>query len=117
MSEKNILKRDKRRYLLKSEKAWGAETHSYLPELCDQLHTEKVDRRNFLRQACLLGMSAGVAYSMADILTGQSMSLTRGAQAATPKAGGALKVSMRVQEMTDPARPNRATWRGLSSNI
>jgi len=106
MSEKNILKRDKRRYLLKSEKAWGAETHSYLPELCDQLDTAKIDRRNFLRQACLLGMSAGVAYSMADILTGQSTSLTRGAQAATPKAGGTLKVSMRVQEMTDPANFN-----------
>ena len=51
-----------KRYILKSEKDWAAETHAYLPELCDQLHTAKISRRDFLRQACLLGMAAPVAY-------------------------------------------------------
>lgn len=92
-----------KRYVLPSEKALGAETHEYLPELCDELQRENIGRRDFLRQACLLGMSAGAAYAMADILTGESMSLVGSAEAATPKAGGVLKVSMRVQEMTDPA--------------
>ncbi len=101
MSRK-YLSRDKR-YMLPLEKAFGGETHEYLPELCDQLHKKKIGRRDFLRQACLLGMSAGVAYSMADVLTDDSMSLAGTAEAATPKAGGILKVSMRVQEMTDPA--------------
>ncbi len=78
---------------------YGADTHSYLPELCDQLKTKKIDR--FLRQAALLGMTATTAYAMADVLTGDAP--IKAAQAATPKAGGALKVSMRVQEMTDPA--------------
>lgn len=86
-----------KRYLLPSEKAWGAETHEYLPEMCDQLQRKKIDRRDFLRQSCLLGMSAATAYG----LTGTS--LVRPAMAQTPKKGGVLKVSMRVQEMADPA--------------
>jgi peptide/nickel transport system substrate-binding protein len=101
MSDKNILNRDPRRYTLASERAYGSDTHSYLPELCDQLKTKKIDRRNFLRQAALLGMTATTAYAMADVLTGDAP--IKAAMAATPKAGGALKVSMRVQEMTDPA--------------
>lgn len=101
MSDKKILSRDARRYTLATERAYGADTHSYLPELCDQLKTKKIDRRDFLRQAALLGMTATTAYAMADVLTGDAP--IKAAQAATPKAGGALKVSMRVQEMTDPA--------------
>ena len=101
MSEKNILNRDPRRYTLATERAYGADTHSYLPELCDQLKTKKIDRRDFLRQAALLGMTTTTAYAMANVLTGEAP--IKAAMAATPKAGGALKVSMRVQEMTDPA--------------
>ena len=101
MSDKNILNRDPRRYTLATERAYGADTHSYLPELCDQLKTKKIDRRDFLRQAALLGMTTTTAYAMANVLTGDAP--IKEAMAATPKAGGALKVSMRVQEMTDPA--------------
>ena len=61
-----------KRYILKSEKDWAAETHEYLPELCDQLNTAKISRRDFLRQACLLGMAAPVAYGLAGSLTGRS---------------------------------------------
>jgi peptide/nickel transport system substrate-binding protein len=101
MSDKKILGRDARRYTLATERAYGADTHSYLPELCDQLKTKKIDRRDFLRQAALLGMTTTTAYAMANVLTGEAP--IKEAMAATPKAGGALKVSMRVQEMTDPA--------------
>jgi peptide/nickel transport system substrate-binding protein len=101
MSDKKILGRDARRYTLATERAYGADTHSYLPELCDQLKTKKIDRRDFLRQAALLGMTTTTAYAMANVLTGETP--IKEAMAATPKAGGALKVSMRVQEMTDPA--------------
>lgn len=101
MSDKKILGRDARRYTLATERAYGADTHSYLPELCDQLKSKKIDRRDFLRQAALLGMTTTTAYAMANVLTGETP--IKEAMAATPKAGGALKVSMRVQEMTDPA--------------
>ena len=101
MSDKKILSRDARRYTLPSERALGADTHSYLPELCDQVRTRKITRRDFLRQAALLGMTAGVAYATADKLIGGA--LVPSAAAATPKAGGTLRVSMRIQEVTDPA--------------
>jgi len=101
MSDKNILIRDARRYMLATDRAYGAEIHSYLPELCNQLKAKKIERRDFLRQACLLGMAATTAYAMADVLTGDAP--IKSAMAATPKSGGTLKVSMRVQEMTDPA--------------
>ncbi len=101
MSDKKILSRDKRRYLLPSERELGAETHSYLPELCDQLRTSKITRRDFLRQAALLGMTAGVAYATANKLIGGA--LVPSVQAATPKPGGTLRVSMRIQQVTDPA--------------
>ncbi len=47
-------------------------------------------------------MTATTAYAMADLLTGESTALI-GEALAAPKSGGILKVSMRVQEMTDPA--------------
>ena len=72
MTDRKFLNRDRRRYLLPSEKAWGAETHSYMPELCDQLNTGRIHRRDFLRQACLLGVTATTAYAMADTLTGET---------------------------------------------
>ncbi|MDA0340974.1 MAG: ABC transporter substrate-binding protein, partial [Proteobacteria bacterium] len=106
MSDKNILIRDARRYMLATDRAYGAEVHGYLPELCNQLKAKKIERRDFLRQACLLGMTVTTAYAMADVLTGDAP--IKSAMAATPKSGGTLKVSMRVQEMTDPASFNWA---------
>ncbi len=101
MNDKKVLNRDPRRYTLPSERARGADTHGYLPELCDQLETGKITRRDFLRQAALLGVAAGAAYAAADKLLGGA--LVKPAAAATPKPGGTLRVSMRVQQMTDPA--------------
>ncbi len=101
MNDKKVLNRDPRRYTLPSERARGADTHGYLPELCDQLETGKITRRDFLRQAALLGVAAGAAYAAANQLVGGA--LVESASAATPKPGGTLRVSMRMQQMTDPA--------------
>ena len=81
----------------------GKRIHPYVPELCEQLRKEEIDRRDFLRTATLLGVSATAAYAMADKLTGQSSGMTRSAQAEEPKMGGRLRSSMRVQRMDDPA--------------
>ena len=102
MKDRKVLSRDPRRYTLPSERALGADTHSYLPELCDQLQTGKINRRDFLRQAALLGVATGTVYAMADKLGGGSVIGSAMADE-MPKAGGTLRVSMRVQEMTDPA--------------
>lgn len=101
MNDKKVLNRDPRRYTLPSERARGADTHGYLPELSDQLETGKITRRDFLRQAALLGVAAGAAYAAANQLVGGA--LVESASAATPKPGGTLRVSMRMQQMTDPA--------------
>ena len=102
MKDRKVLSRDARRYTLPSERALGAETHSYMPELCDQFQTGRISRRDFLRQAMLLGMATGTAYAMAGTLGGGDP-IGSAAADEIPKAGGTLRVSMRVQEMTDPA--------------
>jgi len=79
----------------------GASVHPYIPEMVEQLKDGRVDRREFLRTACLLGMSATAAYAIAGRITGESMMPT--AQAAEPKMGGVIRCAMQVQEMQDPA--------------
>jgi peptide/nickel transport system substrate-binding protein len=71
--------------------------HPYLPKLVDQLETGRIDRREFLRTATLLGLSAGAAYAIA----GGIDPLPALAQAAMPK-GGRLRIAMRVHEIKDP---------------
>lgn len=86
-------------------KRLGHDTHAYLPELADQLQKGRIGRRDFLRQAALLGMSAGAAYALAGELTGRGFVAGARAQG-TPKPGGNLRIGMAVQEMTDPATFN-----------
>ena len=73
--------------------------HPYIPELQKLLRKGEIGRREFLRTATVLGVSAGAAYAMAG--TGAA----KRAQAATeePKFGGNLRCSMNVKEITDPA--------------
>ena len=77
--------------------------HPAIPDLAKDLKNGNLDRREFLRTSTLLGLSAGAAYAMANNLTGIVDSIVPKARAQTPKAGGTLRVSMQVQEMTDPA--------------
>ena len=74
--------------------------HPYIPEIIENLRQKKVDRREFLRTSTLLGLSATAAYGIAGQITGQSFMPV--AKAAMGK-GGTLRVSMQVQEMSDPA--------------
>lgn len=82
-------------------KKWG--THPYIPKLIEQLENRKVDRREFLRTATLLGMSSTAAYGIANGVLGDGVVEPALAQDAEPKMGGILRCSMEVQEMTDPA--------------
>ena len=77
--------------------AQGRRVHPYVPELCQQLREKKIDRREFLRTATLLGVSAGVAYATADKILGPQGGLIRPAMAQTPQKGGQLRSSMRVK--------------------
>src|SRR5690606_32924610 len=75
--------------------------HPYIPKLADQLGKGRIGRRDFLRTATLLGVSAATAYTTSDKLTGTTS--TAMAQSAQPKKSGTLRVSMNVKEITDPA--------------
>jgi peptide/nickel transport system substrate-binding protein len=77
--------------------------HPAIPDLAKNLKNGNIDRREFLRTTTLLGLSAGAAYTMANNLTGIVNTVVPAAKAQTPKKGGTLRVSMEVQEMTDPS--------------
>ncbi len=77
----------------------GKRIHPYVPELCEQLRQKKIDRREFLRTATLLGVSAGAAYAFVGKVTGERF--TQEARAAMP-SGGTIRISMRIHDLKDP---------------
>jgi len=76
--------------------------HPAIPGAFDQFKRGKITRRDFLRFATLLGMSAGLAYAC----SGPTENETEGDTAATSgiKRGGVWKSSMQLQLLDHPAR-------------
>jgi peptide/nickel transport system substrate-binding protein len=74
--------------------------HPYVPTLKRQLAEGRIDRREFLRTATLLGVSAGAAYALVDRLTG-SAGMARAQDAALPK-GGTIRIAALVNEVKSP---------------
>jgi peptide/nickel transport system substrate-binding protein len=70
--------------------------HPHLPKLADELGAGRLDRREFLRTATLLGLSASSAYGLAGLVD----PMTAIAQAMP--SGGRLRIGMRVHEIKDP---------------
>jgi peptide/nickel transport system substrate-binding protein len=79
--------------------------HPMVHEAKDLMDRGRMDRREFVRLAALLGVSAGAAYAMAGVKPAFA------AQGDLPfpqdddkaKSGGTLRVAMQVQKMEDPA--------------
>ncbi len=74
--------------------------HPYLPEALNQYRRGRVGRREFLRLATLLGISAGAAHA----LIGEWPAVFASGPARAQARGGVLRCSHRVQGITDPAR-------------
>ena len=72
--------------------------HPAIHELKDDLVKGKLTRREFLRTATLLGMSAIAASQMAGL------AMPRKVFAATPKRGGTLRVASPIQKAVHPAQ-------------
>ncbi len=72
--------------------------HSWIPKLKQQFAEGKIGRRDFLRRATLLGLSASAAYAFAGRITGSAP--IRSARAAMPQ-GGLLRIGMRVHDIKD----------------
>ena len=74
--------------------------HPYIATLVQQYTTRAVNRREFLRTATLLGLSATTAYAIAGKIDGRSG--TARAQSNKPK-GGTLRLSTTVYDVKSPA--------------
>ena len=73
--------------------------HPYLPQLRQQFAEGRVTRREFLRTATLLGMSAGAAYAVTGGFSGARVA--KAADGTMPK-GGTCRIGMEVQELSQP---------------
>ncbi len=74
--------------------------HPAIPRLVDALEQRKLDRREFLRTATLLGLGAPAAYGIAGKILGEPA--IKAAQAQTPVKGGILRVGMRIPALDSP---------------
>jgi peptide/nickel transport system substrate-binding protein len=82
--------------------------HSLLPKLREQLDRGAMSRREFIRCATLLGVSAATAYSMAGMAAPVMAGNTLPFPAVEPgaKRGGRLRIGEMVARMDDPATYN-----------
>ncbi len=72
--------------------------HPAIPDLREDMLKGKLTRRQFIRYATLLGISAAAATQMAGLMWPKK------AFAAAPKRGGKLKISSQVHKITHPAQ-------------
>jgi len=86
--------------------------HPYIDKLRGLLDAGRCDRREFLRTATLLGVSAGTAYAMAGAKD-PVPAFGRRAWAA-PAPTGRLRIAMRVQDISDP---HTASWVETSNQV
>jgi len=77
-----------------------ADEHVLIPTLKRQLADNLIDRREFLRYAALLGMSATAAQAVVRKVTGEPFVAPAAAQI-LPK-GGTLRIGMRCQDLKSP---------------
>src|SRR5256885_11070375 len=77
-----------------------ASEHALIPTLKRQLVERQIDRREFLRYATFLGMSAPAAYAFAGRIAGQPLVAPAAAQ--NLPRGGTLRLGMRCQDLRSP---------------
>src|SRR3989442_15059594 len=78
----------------------NADEHVLVPPLKRQLVDPLIDRREFVRYAALLGMSATAAYAFVRKVTGEPMAAPAAAQG-LPRGGG-LRLGIRCQDLKSP---------------
>ncbi|MBX6368366.1 MAG: ABC transporter substrate-binding protein [Rhodospirillales bacterium] len=80
----------------------GTDQHPGVSELQRQLSRKQIGRREFVRMAALLGVSAPAAYAMASAITGTPFASTSFAQQTPKPRGGTLRIGMRCQDLSNP---------------
>jgi peptide/nickel transport system substrate-binding protein len=93
--------------IIKKKERDASSVHPYIPELQDLYQKGRMSRREFLRNATLLGMSLVSANAFLAACGAQPTAAPTAAPtvaAAAPKRGGTMTISSRVQRVDDPAR-------------
>ncbi len=85
----------------------------HVDSLKAQFAEGKIDRREFLRFATLMGLSAAAAYAFVGKVTGEDFVAPARAQAAMPK-GGVLRLGSRIKDIKNP---HTYSWGAWDSNI
>lgn len=85
----------------------NTQLHPKVRDAQQMMESGRMDRRTFLRVATLLGVSAGSAYAMAELVEPAEAAghgnMPFAADDPSAKAGGVLKIGMEIQKMDDPA--------------
>lgn len=90
-----------------SEKTTDSARHPMVRDAFDTMSKGRMDRREFVRIATLVGVSAGAAYTMAGMPSpAYAASMPFPEVAPDAKKGGILRVAMQVQKVEDPATFN-----------
>lgn len=76
--------------------------HCYLPRLVASFEAGKVDRREFLRTATLLGLSATAAYALAGCAQSTESSEAVPPAASSAPPGGTVRIAMPVPRLDSP---------------
>jgi peptide/nickel transport system substrate-binding protein len=87
-----------------------SKSHSHLDTLKADLAGGQISRRDFVRYAALLGMSASAAYASVGLVPG----LAPFARAAEMPKGGTLRIGSRVKDIKSP---HTYSWGAWDSNI
>ena len=78
-------------------------SHPKVAEAFDLLKRGRMDRREFVRIAALLGVSAGSAYALAGLKPAYAAAMPFPPDDPKAKMGGVIRIGMQVQKMEDPA--------------
>ncbi len=88
--------------------------HSYVPRLVEQYRNGRIDRREFLRTATLLGVSAAASYGLAGGIDG--MASPAKADEAKP-SGGTLRLETTIYDVKSPASANTTAHPWIYSQV
>ena len=81
--------------------------HPYIDRLKTLFAAGRIGRRDFLREATLLGVAAGAAYAFVDRVSGRTAPQTAQTAQVTRPRGGRVRIGLRV---ADVGRPHRFSW-------
>ncbi len=101
-----------------SSKDTGGRLHPKAKEAFELMERGRLSRREFIRVAALVGVSAGAAYAMAGLPTpAYAAGELPFVDDPNAKKGGILRVAMEIQKMEDPANYSWTQMSNVSRQI